>query len=198
MNNPCNITEIVTTLIGVGGTIAGTILGWILNSISQKGKLKISVSSWKDYFEYNNIGSMVPSASKEQTELYHFEVVLDIYNSSKNAKIMRNIKIVFCDKKKELKSLIPNDNSSKRTSGPISFYDEVSSLNIAPQTVQQIKLHNGVWKQNNEIDFIWDTQKVYLLYENDKEKTKRILLHKESYCDYFQKHIAGENNNGQA
>lgn len=198
MNSPCNNVEIATALIGVGGTIAGTILGWILNSISQKGKLKFFISSWKNRFEYNDTGSMVPSLSKEQTELYCFELTLDIYNSSRNTKIMRNIKVVFSDKKKELKSFTPKDNSTRHHSGAINLYDDVSPLNIPPQTVMQIKLYDGVWKKNKELDFIWDVKKVYLKYENDRGKTKRILLHKEPFCDYFQNHIAEEKEDGQA
>lgn len=37
--------EIITALIGVGATIAGTILGWVLNTPSNAGTLKIFVSS---------------------------------------------------------------------------------------------------------------------------------------------------------
>ena len=40
-------SEIITALIGVGATIAGTVLGWMLNNLSNRGKLNIFVSSWK-------------------------------------------------------------------------------------------------------------------------------------------------------
>lgn len=191
-------SEIATALIGVGGTIVGTLLGWILNSISQKGKLQIFVSSWENNFEYNNKGFMIPSSSKEQTKSYRFELVLEVYNSSQNAKIMRNIRVVFSNEKKDLRTFIPKDNSTKYNSGLMSVYDDVAPLNISPQTVLQIKLHDGVWKKNNEMDFIWDAKRVYLLYENDKGKTKRILIHEESYCDYFENHLTEENEDGQA
>lgn len=196
MNTPCNNSDIVIALIGVGGTLAGTVLGWILNSISQKGNLKISVFSWKDSFEYNNMGCMAPSSSIEQTELYQFDAVLDIFNSSKNVKIMRNIRFAFCDKEKCLKLIVPKDASTRRSSGPISFYDDVAPLNIPPQTIIQIKLNNGVWAQNGEMDFIWNVAKVYLIYENDKGKTKQVLLNEEMYKDYFQNHIVEGNEDG--
>ena len=38
-------------IIGVIGTILGTILGWFLNSISNKGKLKLYITSWEDEFQ---------------------------------------------------------------------------------------------------------------------------------------------------
>lgn len=34
-------SDITTALIGVGATIAGTILGWVLNNLSNRGKLNI-------------------------------------------------------------------------------------------------------------------------------------------------------------
>lgn len=188
MNNPCDYSEILTAVIGVGGTLAGTILGWILNGVSQRGKLKVFLFSWKDKFEYNSReGYMVPSISKEQTELYHFDIVLDIYNSSRDTKIMRDISIAFSDGKNELKIFTPKDDATLYHNGPRRCYLDVSPINIPPQTVIQVKLHDGIWKDKNEsLDFIWAARKVYLTYLNSKGKRKRILLHTESYCDRFK------------
>ena len=52
-------TEIMIAIIGVIGTLAGTILGWGLNSLSQRGKLNFYVHSWKEEFQVNKIGEMV-------------------------------------------------------------------------------------------------------------------------------------------
>ena len=51
--------EILIAFLGILGTLVGTILGCFLNALSQKGKLNVSVTSWKDKFEYNSVGSMV-------------------------------------------------------------------------------------------------------------------------------------------
>ena len=58
-------------VISVIGTIPGTILGWVLNSLSTGGELKTYVSSWNDSFQYNKIGSMIPSKSKEQLSVIY-------------------------------------------------------------------------------------------------------------------------------
>lgn len=39
--------EVAAALIGVVGTILGTILGWPLNSFSQRGKLSVYVLEWE-------------------------------------------------------------------------------------------------------------------------------------------------------
>ena len=81
--------EIITALIGVGATIAGTILGWVLNTLSNAGTLKIFVSSWEDSFKHNSsLGDMVPCTKREDVQSFSYKVSLDLYNSSGNIKIM--------------------------------------------------------------------------------------------------------------
>lgn len=41
------------------GNFGGSILDRFLNALSQKGKLNVFVTSEKDKFEYNSVGSMV-------------------------------------------------------------------------------------------------------------------------------------------
>ncbi len=87
-------SEIQIALLGILGTLGGTVLGWFLNNLSQHGKLNIFISSWKDKFEYNETGCTTLSSSIEQTEDYSYNVSFDLYNSSGETKIMRNIEIL--------------------------------------------------------------------------------------------------------
>ena len=172
-------------VIGVIGTILGTILGWVLNSLSTRGKLKIYVSSWNDSFQYNKIGSMTPSKSKEQTEYYHYDLTLDVYNSSSETKILRNIRIEFSDGKNILHTSIPNDEATRRWNGSFASYDSIVPLNVPPKAIIQLKLHDGVWRTNSDIGFIWNTQIIYFTYNNEKGKRIRIIVKKENYNNYF-------------
>lgn len=90
-----------TAIIGVAGTLAGTALGWFLNVFSNKGKLKIYVSSREDEFEKNEMGEIVPATNTDDVECYAYKCFLDIYNSSNETKIMRDIQVVFSDEKNE-------------------------------------------------------------------------------------------------
>jgi len=48
--------NIILTLIGVGGTLLGTVLGWILNFFVGYGKLKIFITSWEVFYHCLNMG----------------------------------------------------------------------------------------------------------------------------------------------
>ena len=189
MNN-----EIQIAMRGILGTLGGTVLGWFLNTLSQRGKLNIYISSWKDSFEYNNTGSMTPSCSIEQTECYGYNLSLDIYNNSGTTKIMRNIEVVFGKGKIELSQSIPKDDSTRRHSGPASFYDEIEPINIPPKTVIKVDMHEGFWK--DALSFIWETDRVFLRYANEKNKKKKVLIKKEIYKDCFINHRAEDTHNG--
>ena len=118
-------SDITTALIGVGATIAGTVLGWVLNNLSNRGKLNIYVSSWEDKFQYNDdIGEMVSCSKREEVQSYTYKVSFDLYNSSGNTKIMRNVQIAFSDGKRDIEKQTPQDDATKRFSSPMVLYME--------------------------------------------------------------------------
>ena len=64
------------SMIGVIGTLLGTILGWVLNSLSQKGKISIFVNKWKQSFKYNNSGFIEECPIKDKVEFYSYDLQL--------------------------------------------------------------------------------------------------------------------------
>lgn len=190
-------SDITTALIGVGATIAGTVLGWVLNNLSNRGKLNIYVSSWEDKFQYNDIGEMVSCSKREEVQSYTYKISFDLYNSSGNTKIMRNIQIAFSDGKSDIEKQTPQDDATKRFLSQMVFYDDVKPINIPPKAVIKLDLHNGSWNKDGELDYIWKTKKVYLIYNDEKNKIKRIFIKSEDYENYFINHILEEKENGQ-
>jgi hypothetical protein len=180
--------ELQIALIGILGTLGGTVLGWFLNTLSQKGKMNIYISSWNDEFTYNNKGCMAPSSSIEQTQYYGYKLSMDLYNSSGEIKIMRNIKILFTNGKSILFQSIPKDDQTKRISSPMTYYDDISPVNIPAKSVININLHNGVWEKNDSLEFIWNVKSVYLVYTDEKNKNKKIMISKENYENHFANH----------
>lgn len=184
-------TDMQIAIIGILGTLGGTLLGWFLNVLSQRGKLNVFIISWKDDFSYNNIGCMVPSYNIEKTTNYTYKLSMDLYNNSDKTRIMRNIRICFLNDKKILYNSIPKDDPTKKVNSNISFwsYENISSINIPPKTVLRMYLHDSFIKDKGDLDFIWNSNSIFLIYTNEKNKEKRVLIKKEDYKNYFINHI---------
>ncbi len=161
-------SEMQIALLGILGTLSGTILGWFLNNLSQHGKLNIFISSWKDKFEYNKTGRMALSTSIDQTEDYSYSTSLDLYNSSGKTKIMRNIEIVFSNGKEELYCSTPKDYATKRIGGAFINYNDIMPINISPKSIIHIELLNWLSDSDDTLKYIWDTTHIYLRYINEK------------------------------
>lgn len=195
MQNQNVNTEIVIAIIGIIGTLLGTVLGWILNNISQQGKLNFYVVSWEDRFLENSAGEIVDSCKKEDVECYSYNCFMDIYNSSAETKIMRNIEIVFANRGAELWCETPDDYNSERFAAGRTQYDKIEPMNIPPKTVMKLSLHNSRWNNGDDLNFLWGVNKVFIRYTNEKNKTKKIKIKHSKMEDYIVKHSTEDTKN---
>ena len=175
--------NVIIALIGVCGTLLGTVLGWLLNSFSGYGKLKVFVTSWEEKFQYNKSGYMAFSTSKEQTDSYWYELKLDIYNSSNDMKIMREITIEFLKGKRVTIVQIPYDDAATVFRHPIYSHFDVDAINISPKSIVQYKLCNGYHKE--ELDNIWISNKVILSYIDENNKKRIAPIASLEHDKYF-------------
>lgn len=139
---------------------------------------------------------MVPCTKRDDVESYFYKVSFDLYNSSGSTKIMRNIQIVFSDGKNDVKKQTPMNDATKKHSPPMVFYDKVEPINVPPKAVLKLNLHDGIWNQDGKLDFIWNSKKVYLVYTNEKNKVRRILIKTEDFANYFNNHTWENSDNG--
>ena len=179
-------------IIGVIGTLLGTVLGWLLSNLSLRGKLNI-YPTWRDEFQHNdNLGGMANSKSREEAKLYMYHFTLDLYNSSGEPQIMRKIEVAFFHDKEELFRDTPEDDSTGRSSGPLRFYDEVLPITIPAKTVYTVKLHGGFWDSDNRFSQIWRANKIMLTYRDCKDREQKVLINKEDFSRYFENHPVKE------
>jgi len=172
-------------IIGVVGTILGTILGWLLNSLSQKGKLNFYIKQWKDKFECNELGEMVQSKSIEESECYTFSLSVDIYNSSSETKIMRDILVLFMDSKRVIRSITPKDFSTQRSAAHTYHYDYIGPINIPPKTVTTVELYYCEWSKDKELYDYLETNTIYLQYTDEKNRPKKVHVKSIDFCSCF-------------
>lgn len=178
--NICSISG--DAILGIVGTILGTVLGWVLNSLSKKGGLQFYIKSWKENF-YRKDEKDVCSHNCDigEANSYSYNCFIEIFNSSGTQKIIRDIKIVFYKKNKELLSDVPQYDPTRSVPAPLTLYDNIIAYNIPSKQVVTIKLNND-WKID-KIDFYNSFDRVYLTYRNERNHIKKVLLKKKGGKD---------------
>ncbi len=169
-----NEVTILASAIGVGGTILGTILGWMLNSLSNIGKIYFSdIEIKKRYMglKENMITGYIDDKSKATS--YLLDVSLSAYNSSRDTASFKNIKLAFYHDNKLVKSIIPSDDNTLRKSGAILIADKAGIYNIHPKTLVNLKFSCAF---HVAITDIINADRINLTYQNIKGKNKKIKL----------------------
>ena len=77
-------------IIGVGGTLIGTLLGWLLGKINV-GKLRIKVDFVQEEPYYLN------SEGKQKFNYYDFQMVISLFNNSSKNIVFRDVEMLFVD-----------------------------------------------------------------------------------------------------
>ncbi|MBU5333575.1 hypothetical protein KQI61_15355 [Anaerocolumna aminovalerica] len=166
---------ILTSIIGVCGTLFGTILGWILNSLSNKGKIYFSdIEINNRYMGLKEDGvSTGYIDNKNKATSYYFTVSLNSYNSSNNFMAIKNIRLEFYNGNKLTVSVVPKDDNTMRKSGVKVITDKASIYNIHPKTIMNYKFSYAFHK---DITDIINATKINLIYQNERGKDRTIKL----------------------
>lgn len=179
--------SILTALIGIVGTVLGTVLGWVLSTFSRWGRLELYTSVWHESFEFNNVGEMTPSATFDETEAYFYQLSLNIYNSSCNNKIIRNLRIEFLNGSKVVLADNPkNSDSGHSDFGGVVFHSDFEILNVPPKSVVPLHLHGGVWRSGfegfKELNF---ADCVRIAYKGEKDTDLYVQIGDRIRCPRF-------------
>ena len=75
-------------IIGVGGTLIGTLLGWLLGKINV-GKLRIKVDFVQEEPYYLN------SEGKQKFNYYDFQMVISLFNKSSKNIVFRDVEMLL-------------------------------------------------------------------------------------------------------
>lgn len=151
-------------IIGVGGTILGTVLGFFLGKIDF-GKLKINVSS-NQKTPYYNYGKMFE---------YREELVISLYNAANRNRVFRNAKAIFKDANNtKVLTISLKDLETIRNERYGIFIENIGTNNILPKAGLDIKAQLVI--KEEELILAYQAKKVFLQYQNEKFKTKTIEL----------------------
>lgn len=172
--------------IGLIGGLAGTVLGWILSTLSQKGRLYL-YTEWNDEVKQDDhVGGTVKSTNQNDAEFYIYHLTLDLYNASNESKIMREIEIVFYKGRKELFRLVPQDANTEKFIAAHHCYDDIQPITISAKSIIRLELRGCLFKSDSEFQRLWDSNKIKLSYCKKGKRRKDILISKKRYADYFE------------
>lgn len=169
------------TLIGVAGTLCGTILGWALAKIDF-GRLHISIDDFKPYATYFGYNDR-PSA-------YELTFTIKIFNASSRNQVIRDCYVVCFDgKRNQTYKDVPKDKDSAIQIGKALSEKYIGVQNISPQ--HGLDIHAGC--QVQDIEQFMRSKKVYLFYKIGNKKKRKKLVAKRDFSQISR----GGKNGGQ-
>lgn len=164
VNKSLNISDYMPQIIGIFGTILGTVLGWLLRLISDN--IERTYISVHDFCE-----------QKSKHNEYAYIVTIFIYNASHKQQCIRNARLSFTNwRGKELLKSIPGEGTCNFETIRFKNTDKkgISMLNINSYSQSEYILSDLIIGE----DFLklYMVRKIFLLYEDKKNRKKKMLI----------------------
>lgn len=163
---------LITTLVGIIGTLLGTLLGWFLNSQSYKlGKTKIYATLVDSVVIPAQMGDDTPTY--KNSSKYLFQCVA--YNSKQIPVILKNFQI-------ELFTSRHSKPITARILLPEISYTEVNGIKIGSELAfpRQLIMPRTLYEFTFKVDYHSDdihSSRIYLIAYNEKNRRKKFLLY---------------------
>jgi hypothetical protein len=172
--------------IGIAGTLLGTITGWFLNKLSQRGKLTFYVKNWSNKFNGEISSNGCPTIAKrfDEATSYTYEVSIDMYNSSGNNRIIRDVRLGFYKNKELIISQKPDNKETQKFVSQSIRYDKFRYENIPPKELRHIELKGSI--QKSELDSLKGINAIKMMYVNEKGKEKMVSMAFQTFEECFQ------------
>jgi hypothetical protein len=168
------ISKNFDAIIGITGTLLGVILGAVLNQISKRGKLKIFQKKFQfSYLKRSESGHYeAQKGITEDTESASASFDIDLYNSSSDQKIGRDIFLVFIKDRIE-KKLTIKDLSTRRPSSFSVIIDQLENFNVPPKTLENLKLETYIEKQDLKL---LNGANIFFEFKDERNKIRRFRI----------------------
>jgi len=152
-------------IIGLIGTILGTILGWFLYYITNTiGKLEISIDAYSD--------------RKSRNDEYAYNLNLFFYNHSGKPNYIKDIKIDFYNNKGLIVESLPLENTEEASFRSIYNNKKVKVISLPSFHPVNITLCDVIDQEN--FRKLSNATKIVMSYKNRKNK-KEIITIKENF-----------------
>lgn len=184
---------------GIIGTIIGTVIGallcWVLSEAYNHGRLHCYVKAWNaDLDILDDRGNDIPCNMNNRPEFFNYYFTMEIYNSSRLPKIIRNGKILFCKDEKPLKAFTPKDGSTGKKVQNSTLYSDLNAVCVPATNVITLGLLGNIMGDEKGLSFLEDANEVYFQYNDEKNRTRKWKIADVSYDSYFDNDIGDEDN----
>lgn len=175
-----DVLQILNDFQGIIGTILGTVATLVVTDIlKKKGKLRIYLPKYKvKYDSYDSVGCFSDGDEKSRFYGFSMKYTIQVYNQSDSPKIMRDFHLVFFKDKKEIYSIVPKDEGTRRYSSHISSVDEMEISNVSPKEIQV--MDHSVYFFEGEMHNIEGANLVELQYRDEKNRKRKFVITKET------------------
>ncbi|MCQ4922264.1 hypothetical protein NE686_04150 [Tissierella carlieri] len=172
------ILQVLNDFQGIIGAILGSATTLIVTDMLKKrGQLKIYLITYKDKFQtFKDVGCSMGNKEDEDFYGYSVKYVIQVYNKSDTPKIMRDFKFVFFKNKKEIYSIVPDNEDTRRYSSYTTNINEMEISNIAPKEIQVLK--QSIYIMYEVLDRIEGSDRIELQYRDEKDKKRKVTLSK--------------------
>lgn len=176
--NSCNCVnqDDFSQILGILGTLLGTLLGWLLKYLQDNlGGTKIVMESFVD--------------CKDEFENYAFNLKLFICNRSINPKYIRDLKIVFYDKKNKILERTPKYSDNEISFQNINSKDKIDIVNLNYNQPVNIVLCDYI--SNEDFDRLKNVSAIILTYKNKNNRIKKVKINKNFSFSEVEKYKKG-------
>ena len=171
---------------GILGTVVGTLMGWLLSELSNHGRLRCFVKSWHAHLDIvDEHGEYVTCYEFMRPEYFNYDITIEVYNSSRLPKIIRDGKIAFYKNEKLLLESIPRDKSRETKYVTSSTYGELLAFCVPATDVVTLDLLGNIMSDKNGFPELEKANEVYFEYKDEKSRTRKWKIADVSYKSYF-------------
>lgn len=147
-----------------------TLFGVWLSNLSRKGQIKIYLNNEECCRCNKTTDTGKQEAVFPEADIAIYRFSLDVYNSSSDNKIIRDIFVLLCDKKKILHRGRA-DNVFIKSSLSEQSYNKL--INIRPKELAQM---NVDVRLNKDVFNFTTANCIYMEYRDEKQKKHKVLL----------------------
>jgi hypothetical protein len=163
--------------IHIIGTLLGVLTGWFLGLLSTAGIVRFHFSNCKIHFyERDKGGSFFSKELNEKSEYGKFSFEVDISNTSRNGKLLREINAsIEIDDNIFIKDIL--DLNTSRMVGNQRIIDSLNIFNIPPQGIMRLHLYIH-FDKNDLLNMMDQKTDVYFSYKQlwGFRRNKRLYI----------------------